>query len=60
MKALILNCSLKSSNEVSNTDALLEEFINVFREKQIETEMIRVVDYHIAFGVEADMGDGDE
>lgn len=60
MKALILNCSLKSSAEVSNTDALLQEFIDVFKEKQVETETIRVVDYNIAFGVEADMGDGDE
>lgn len=60
MKALILNCSLKKSNEASNTDALLKEFVHVFTEKQIETETIRVVDYHIAFGIEADMGDGDE
>lgn len=60
MKALILNCSLKPSTKVSNTDALLQEFIDVFKRKQVETETIRVVDYNIAFGVEADMGDGDE
>lgn len=60
VKALILNCSLKTSDEKSNTDALLQEFIDVFKQKQVETEIIRVMDYHIAFGVEANMGDGDE
>ncbi|WP_339229635.1 flavodoxin family protein [Oceanobacillus sp. FSL K6-2867] len=60
LKALLLNCSLKTSDETSNTDALLQEFIDVFQQKQVETETIRVVDYNIAFGVEGDMGDGDE
>lgn len=62
MKALILNCSLKTSTEAptSNTDALMQEFIDVFKQQQVETETVRVVDYNIAFGVEADMGDGDD
>lgn len=60
MKALILNCSLKSSEEVSNTDALMQRFIDIFHEKGVETETIRIADYNIAFGVEADMGKGDE
>ncbi|MDP2567187.1 hypothetical protein Q8W34_21455, partial [Pseudoalteromonas marina] len=60
MKAIILNCSLKSSDEVSNTNALLQEFIDVFNQKKVVTETIRVADYNIAFGVEGDMGNGDE
>ncbi len=60
MKALILNCSLKKSTETSHTDALLEEFIQVFDQNGVESETVRVVDYNVAFGVEADMGDGDE
>jgi multimeric flavodoxin WrbA len=60
VKALILNCSLKKSSEESNTDALLKAFIDVFKEKEIETETIRAADYNIAFGVDANMGDGDE
>eukprot|EP00130_Batrachochytrium_dendrobatidis_P008636 XP_006683511.1 hypothetical protein BATDEDRAFT_93268 [Batrachochytrium dendrobatidis JAM81] len=60
LKALILNCSLKPSNEKSNTDALLQDFIDVFEKKQVETETIRVVDYNISFGVDDDMGNGDE
>ncbi|AXI08887.1 flavodoxin family protein [Oceanobacillus zhaokaii] len=60
LKAIILNCSLKPSTEKSNTDALLQDFIDVFEKKQVETETIRVVDYNVAFGVEDDMGNGDE
>lgn len=60
MKALILNCSLKKSTETSNTDALLEEYIQVFDQNGVDSETVRVVDYNVAFGVEADMGDGDE
>jgi multimeric flavodoxin WrbA len=60
MKALILNCSLKPSNETSNTDALLKEFIKVFHENEVETETVRAADYNIKFGVDADMGEGDE
>ncbi|RDW18356.1 flavodoxin family protein [Oceanobacillus arenosus] len=60
LNALILNCSLKPSNEKSNTDALLQDFIVTFEEKQVETETIRVADYNVAFGVDDDMGNGDE
>lgn len=60
LKALILNCSLKKSDEQSNTDALLEGFTNVFDSKQINSEIIRVADYDVAYGIADDMGDGDE
>ncbi|MGJ9458426.1 flavodoxin family protein [Oceanobacillus sp. CF4.6] len=60
LKALILNCSLKKSDEQSNTDALLKDFTNVFDNKQIKSETIRIVDYNIAYGIADDMGDGDE
>lgn len=60
LKALILNCSLKKSDEQSNTDALIEGFTNVFDSKQINSEIIRVADYEVAYGIADDMGDGDE
>ena len=60
LKALILNCSLKKSDEQSNTDALLKEFTNVFDSKHMKSEVIRLADYHIAYGIADDMGDGDE
>lgn len=60
LNALILNCSLKKSDEQSNTDALLKDFTNVFDSKHIKSEVIRLADYHIAYGIADDMGDGDE
>ncbi|WP_077624057.1 flavodoxin family protein [Sediminibacillus massiliensis] len=60
LKALILNCSLKKSNEPSNTDAMLNDFIKIFDGKQVESEVIRVADYQVAYGIASDMGDGDE
>ncbi|WP_324777795.1 flavodoxin family protein [Virgibacillus senegalensis] len=60
LKALMLNCSLKNSDETSNTDALLNQFVKVFDGEQVESELVRVVDYDIAYGIAEDMGDGDE
>ncbi|MFC4023272.1 flavodoxin family protein [Oceanobacillus longus] len=60
LKALVLNCSLKKSDEQSNTDALLKDFTNVFDNKQVKSETIRIADYHVAYGIADDMGNGDE
>jgi multimeric flavodoxin WrbA len=60
LKALLLNASLKSSEDISNTESLMNEAVTIFRDKGIETEMLRLADYKIAFGVSADEGNGDE
>ncbi|WP_067725146.1 flavodoxin family protein [Oceanobacillus damuensis] len=60
LKALILNCSLKKSEEQSNTDVMLKDFTNVFDSKHMKSEVIRVADYNVAYGIAADMGNGDE
>ncbi|MRX71168.1 flavodoxin family protein [Bacillus lacus] len=60
IKALALNCSLKKSNETSNTDALLSEVQSIFTDQGIELEKVRAADYQISFGMEEDMGDGDQ
>ncbi|SDK28196.1 flavodoxin family protein [Sediminibacillus albus] len=60
LKALLLNCSLKKSNETSNTDALLNEFVKIFDGNQVESEVLRVIDYNVAYGIAEDMGEGDE
>ncbi|WKD48457.1 flavodoxin family protein [Microbulbifer spongiae] len=62
LKALFLNCSLKKSPEVSNTDALIELLITRLKhfEPTIETEVIRVADYDVKAGIKNDEGDGDE
>jgi multimeric flavodoxin WrbA len=60
--ALFLNCTLKRSPDVSNTDALIDLLIERFKhyEPDIETEVVRVVDYDVKPGIGNDEGDGDE
>ena len=60
LKALGLNCTLKKSPEVSHTEALMGRVLSLLSEHGTETEMLRPVDYAIAFGVTSDEGDGDE
>ncbi len=60
--ALFLNCTLKKGSEVSNTEALCNLLIERLKthEPDIETEIVRVVDYDIKPGTSNDEGDGDE
>lgn len=60
LKAVFLNTSLKSTNETSNTEALMQEVQSIYQEKGVESEILRLAEYHIALGVEEDMGNGDE
>lgn len=60
IKALLLNASLKSGDEVSNTESLMNKAISIFHKNNIETEIVRLADYQIAYGVSADEGKGDE
>ncbi|WP_026801271.1 flavodoxin family protein [Pontibacillus halophilus] len=60
MKALFLNASLKGSDHQSNTQALAEEVFNHFRELNVEVETIRIADYRLAYGVDYDLGEGDQ
>jgi multimeric flavodoxin WrbA len=60
LKAVILNCALKRSPEISNTRALIDKAVKLFHEQGVETEVIRVVDYNILFGVSSDEGEDDE
>ncbi len=60
LKALFLNCTLKKSPRVSNTQALIDKVARIMNELGAETEVIRVADYDIAFGVSLDEGEGDQ
>lgn len=60
LKALFLNCTLKKSPETSNTRAFIKNAEQIFAELDVETEVIRVVDYNIKFGNSSDEGAGDE
>ena len=60
--ALFLNCTLKKSPETSNTESLCNLLIERLKahEPDIETEIVRVVDYDVKPGVSNDEGEGDE
>ena len=60
--ALFLNCTLKKGPETSNTEALCNLLIERLKahEPDIETEIVRVVDYNVLPGIGNDEGDGDE
>lgn len=60
LKALFLNCTLKRSPEISNTRALIDKAVKLFEELGVESEVVRVVDYNVKFGVSSDEGEGDE
>lgn len=60
LKALILNASLKSLEESSNTAALAGEVQKIFENENVDSEILRLSDYNIAYGISPDMGEGDE
>ncbi|WP_322972579.1 flavodoxin family protein [Pseudalkalibacillus salsuginis] len=60
LNAVVLNCSLKSSKESSNTQALLEEVVQIFEKNEVHTDIYRLADYNIRYGISDDMGEGDE
>lgn len=55
LKALFLNCTLKKSPELSNTEQLMQLSQMIMEAVDVETEILRPVDYDIAFGVKPDM-----
>ena len=58
--AVFLNCTLKKSPEVSNTEALIRKVAGLMTALGVECEVLRVVDHHIPFGVASDMGPDDD
>ncbi|QSZ66858.1 flavodoxin family protein [Methanofollis aquaemaris] len=60
LKALFLNCTLKYSPEVSNTEALIRKAMGLFHDLGVESEVVRVTDYVVRFGTSSNEGQGDE
>jgi hypothetical protein len=60
LKAVMLNCTLKYAPEVSNTEALMLKVKEWWDTMDVETEVVRVTDFHVRFGVTSDEGHGDE
>src|SRR6187549_1274396 len=55
LRALFINCTLKRSPEVSNTQALVDASSDIMAAHGVETETIRLVDHDVATGVWPDM-----
>ncbi|WP_426042518.1 flavodoxin family protein [Brevundimonas sp. TWP2-3-4b1] len=60
MRAVVLNCTLKPSPGVSNTEALAKVVIAGLEKAGADVEMIRLVDLDIKPGFTADEGGGDQ
>jgi multimeric flavodoxin WrbA len=60
VNALLLNCSLKSGDEQSNTAALMNEIIEIFDREGAGSEVVRLADYSISYGITPDAGEGDQ
>ena len=59
IRALFLNCTLKASSGLSNTQALIDKVAEQFARLGVETEILRVVDHKVAFGSGMDEGGDD-
>jgi len=55
LKAIFINCTLKRSPEVSNTQGLVDASAGIMAKHGVEVETIRAVDHDLATGVYPDM-----
>ncbi|OJZ64245.1 flavodoxin family protein [Mycolicibacterium diernhoferi] len=60
VRAIALVCSLKPSPAPSSSELMAEHVFQSLRKEGAVCEAVRCVDFHIAPGVEADMGDSDQ
>lgn len=57
LRALLINCTLKRSPEISNTQGLVDASAQIMRSQGVEVDMVRAIDHDIATGVWPDMRD---
>ena len=60
LHAVALNCTLKPSPAESSTDRMVAHVFDALSKHDVSVETVRVVDFDVRPGVEADMGDGDQ
>lgn len=60
LKAITLLATLKPKNEVSNTEVLSQLLISKLAVYNVESEIVRLIDYNIPPGLRSDMGPGDD
>ncbi len=57
LKAVFLNCTLKKSPELSHTEGVINISRSIMEQNGVTVEVIRPIDFKVAFGVYADMSD---
>jgi hypothetical protein len=55
LRALFVNCTLKRSPEVSNTQGLADIAIEIMRRQDVTVDVVRAIDHDIATGIYPDM-----
>ena len=55
LRAIFLNCTLKRSPELSHTEGLIQISKAIMEKNGVSVEVLRPVDYKLAFGVWPDM-----
>lgn len=55
LRALFINCTLKRSPRMSHTNGLIEVSQAIMEKNRVQVQVIRAVDYDIAYGVYPDM-----
>ncbi len=55
LRALFVNCTLKPSPQLSNTQALMERAMSIMRSNGVEVDSFRPADHEVATGVQPDM-----
>lgn len=60
LKATALVCTLEPSPKKSSSELLAHEVLDELKLHGVSSELYRLVDYNIKFGVATDMGGGDE
>ncbi len=55
LRALFVNCTLKRSPDVSNTQGLIDRSVGLMEQEGVSVDQIRAVDHDIATGVYPDM-----
>jgi multimeric flavodoxin WrbA len=60
MRALVLNCTLKSSPSESNTDQLADVVVAALQQEKVDVDRVRLADLTIKPGVSSDEGSGDD
>jgi multimeric flavodoxin WrbA len=57
LRAVFINCTLKRSPEVSNTQGLADISIEILRRQGVQVDVVRAIDHDIATGVWPDMSE---